>query len=75
MEEDPEEHLHPLDQRASEMRQQADRGPAAGPGRRPEAYRPPGDPQPQEDVQSVQREAHLQADEAGERVRCSGVPG
>lgn len=68
MEEDPAEYLYPLDQRAPEVRQQADRGSAAGPGRRPEAHRPAGGPQSQEDVQKVPPEAHLQADEAGKRV-------
>lgn len=75
MEEDPTEHLHPLDQRAPEVRQQADRGPAAGPGRRAEAHRPAGGPEPEEDVQKVPHEAQLRPDEAGERVGGSGVSG
>lgn len=75
MEEDPAEHLYALEQRAPEMRQQADRGPADGPGRRPEAHRPAGGPQPQEDVQKVPPEAQLRADEAGERFCGSGVSG
>lgn len=75
MEEDPAEHLHPLDQRASEVRQQADRRPAAGPGRRPEAHRLAGGPQSKEDVQKAPPEAQLQADEAGERFRSSRILG
>lgn len=75
MEKDPAEHLHPLDQRASQVREQAGGQLAARPGRRPAAHRPAGDPQPQEDVQQVPQQAHRQPDEAGERDRGAGLPG
>jgi len=75
VEEDPAEHLHALDQRAPQVRQQEDRGPAAGPGRRAAAHRAAGGPQSPEDVPEVPPEAQLQADEAGERVGGAGVPG
>lgn len=57
------------------MHQQTDQRPAEGPERRAEADRAAGGAEPEEDVQEVSLQTQLQTDEAGERVRGSGVPG
>lgn len=73
MEEDSAEHVHPLVQRASEVREQAHRKPANGPERWSAPNRATRGTQPEEDVPQVQPTAHLQADAAGERVSGAGV--